>query len=75
MPERSPDQIQAEIERSRVALAQAVDQLAKRTNPKTKLEQFKHAAREKAQSTQGRIVLGAAGGLVVVLIIRRIAKH
>jgi uncharacterized protein DUF3618 len=73
--ERSADDIQRDIENSRAALAEAVDQLAYRTNPKRAVDTLKQTLREKAQTRQGRIVLGTAGGLVVLLIIRRIAKH
>jgi hypothetical protein len=72
---RSADDIQREIEKSRAALAETVDQLAHRTNPKRAVDNAKQTLREKAQTTQGRIVIGAAGGLVVLLIIRRIRKH
>jgi uncharacterized protein DUF3618 len=73
--ERSADDIQRDIEKSRAALADAVDQLAYRTNPKRAVDNVKQTLRQKAQSTQGRIVIGVAGGLVVLLVIRRIAKH
>lgn len=72
--ERNAEDIQRDIEQSRVALADAVDQLAYRTNPKRVMENVKQTLLEKAQSTQGRIVLGVAGGLVVVLIVRRVRK-
>ncbi len=73
--ERNAEQIQRDIERSRAALADAVDQLAYRTNPKRVSEKAKQSLKEKAQTTQGRIVIGVAGSLVVVLIVRRIRKH
>ena len=73
--ERSAEQIQHDIENSRAALAEAVDQLAYRTNPKRVLDSVKQTLREKAQSPQGRVAIGVAGGLVVVLIVRRIRKH
>ncbi|HET6878088.1 MAG TPA: DUF3618 domain-containing protein [Jatrophihabitans sp.] len=72
--ERNAEDIQRDIEQSRVALADAVDQLAYRINPKRVMENVKQTLLEKAQSTQGRIVLGVAGGLVVVLIVRRVRK-
>ena len=72
--ERSAEDIQRDIEQSRVALATTVDQLAYRTNPKRVMDNVKHALLEKAQSPQGRIVLGVAGGLVIVLIVRRVRK-
>jgi hypothetical protein len=73
--ERSADDIQGDIEKSRAALAETVDQLAYRTNPKRAVDNVKQTLRQKAQSTQGRIVIGVTGGLVVLLVIRRIAKH
>jgi osmotically-inducible protein OsmY len=73
--ERSADDIQRDIEKSRTALAEAVDQLAYRTNPKRVSDNVKQSLREKAQSTQGRIAIGVAGGVIALLIIRRIKKH
>lgn len=75
MTERSPDEIQQDIERSRAALAEAVDELAYRTNPKRVSNNIKQSLREKAQTTQGRIVIGVAGGVIALLIIKRIRKR
>jgi hypothetical protein len=72
--ERSADDIQRDIEKSRAALAAAVDQLAYRGSPKRIVEKTKQTLREKAQSTPGRIVIAATSTLVVVLIVRRIRK-
>jgi osmotically-inducible protein OsmY len=73
--ERGADDIQREIESARVKLAGAVDQLAYRTSPKRVSESVKQTLKEKAQSTQGRIVIGATGGLVVILVIRRFRRR
>lgn len=73
--ERSADDIQRDIEKSRAALASAVDQLAYRGNPKRIVEQGKQSLKAKAQSPQGKAVIGVAGGLVALLIIRRIRKR
>jgi osmotically-inducible protein OsmY len=73
--ERSADDIQRDIEQSRAALAEAVDQLAYRTNPKRVGDNLKQSLKEKAQSPQGRIVIGVTGGLVVLLIVKRIRKR
>jgi hypothetical protein len=75
MADRSPEDIQREIEQARVSLANAVDQIAYRTSPKRLSEQVKQSLKEKAQSTQGRIVIGATGALVVLLVVRRVRKH
>ena len=71
MTERGADDIQREIESARVKLAGAVDQLAYRTSPKRVSETIKQTLKEKAQSTQGRIVIGVTGGVVVILVVRR----
>ena len=73
--ERNADEIQRDIEQSRIALAEAVDQLAYRTNPKRVSDNVKQSLREKAQSTQGRIAIGVAGGVIALLIIRRFRKR
>ena len=73
--ERSADDIQRDIEQSRAALAEAVDQLAYRTHPKRVSEQVKQSLREKAQSPQGKIVIGVTGGVVLLLVIKRFRKR
>jgi osmotically-inducible protein OsmY len=73
--ERKAEDIERDIEQSRAALAEAVDQLAYRTNPKRVSDNVKQTLREKAQSTQGKIVIGVAGGVVALLIIKRFRKH
>jgi osmotically-inducible protein OsmY len=72
--ERGADDIQRDIEKARVSLANAVDQIAYRTSPKRVSENVKQTLRERAESPQGRIVIGVAGGLVVILIVRRIRR-
>jgi osmotically-inducible protein OsmY len=73
--ERGADEIQREIEQARVKLAGAVDQLAYQTSPKRMVENVKQTLKERAESPQGRVVIGVTGGLVVVLIIRRIRRR
>lgn len=73
--ERSADEIQRDIENARVSLAVAVDQLAYRTNPKRVADNAKQALKEKARTPQGRAVLGGAGLLLAILVIRRVAKR
>jgi predicted O-methyltransferase YrrM len=73
--ERNTEDIQRDIERSRAALAEAVDEIAYRTNPKRVRDNLTRSLREKAQTTQGRIVIGVAGGVVALLIVKRIRKH
>ena len=73
--ERSADDIQADIEKSRAALAEAVDQLAERTSPRRIADEVKQNLREKANSPKGRIAIGISGGLVVLLVVRRFRKR
>ncbi|MGI8678540.1 MAG: DUF3618 domain-containing protein [Jatrophihabitans sp.] len=75
MAERSAEDIQRDIEKSRAALATTVDQLAYRTNPKRLSDSVKQGIRAKVNSPQGQAVLAVVGGLLVVVIIRRIRKH
>ena len=74
MAERGADEIQREIEQARVKLAGAVDQLAYQTSPKRMAENVKQNLKQRAQSPQGRAVIGVTGGLVVILIVRRIRR-
>ena len=73
--ERSADEIQRDIENARASLAVAIDQLVFRTNPKRLADNVKQALMEKAQSPQGKAVIGGTGALFGILIIRRIVKH
>ena len=72
---RTADDIQRDIEQARASLAVAVDQLAERPSPKRIANQAKHDVVEKAQSPAGKAVIGGAGVLVVLLVIRRIRKR
>jgi osmotically-inducible protein OsmY len=69
--DRSPEEIQRDIEQARAGLAEAVDQLAYRTNPRRVSDNAKQALLVKFNSPQGRIVIGVSGGLVLLLIVRR----
>jgi hypothetical protein len=75
VPDRSADDIQRDIERARTELAQAVDQLAYRTNPKRLVESTRRTLAEKAKSPAGQAAIAVVGGLLAVVIIRRIRKH
>lgn len=75
MAERSADDIQRDIEQARVGLAEAVDQLADRTSPRRLSDQIKQTLKARANSTEGRIVIGVTGGLVVLLVVKRIRKR
>jgi ElaB/YqjD/DUF883 family membrane-anchored ribosome-binding protein len=68
---RSPEQIQQEIEAARAALGSTLDQLAERTNPKRFAEQGKQRAGDYARSPQGVAIIGGAGLLLALLVLRR----
>jgi hypothetical protein len=73
--ERDAEQIQRDIEKARVTLATSVDQIANRTNPKRMAENAKTSLKQKARTPQGKAVIGGAGALVVLLIIRRVRRR
>lgn len=75
MAERNADEIQHDIEQARVSLASAVDQLAERTSPKRVANDLKQDVLAKARTPQGKAVLGGAGLLVAILVIRRIRRR
>jgi hypothetical protein len=75
VPERSAEDIQRDIERSRQELAKAVDQLAYRTNPKRVVENTKQSIVAKLKTPQGQAVIAVVGGLLAVVIVRRVRKH
>jgi Protein of unknown function (DUF3618) len=73
--ERTADEIQRDIEQARASLAVAVDQLAYRTNPKRVVNDVKASLIAAAKTPLGQAVLGAAGLVVVLLVVRRVRKH
>jgi hypothetical protein len=74
VPERTPEEVQLEIEQARDALASAVDQLTVRANPKRLADDAKTSIKAKAQTPVGMAVIGASGLLVVLLVVKRVRK-
>jgi hypothetical protein len=73
--DRTPAQIQAEIEGARVALASSVDQLAERTSPKRLANQAKEAALEKATSDQGKkVIAGSVAAVLALVVLARVRR-
>lgn len=73
--ERTPAEIQREIEQARVHLASAVDQLAVRTSPKRLADQAKATLLEKVNSPQGKkAIAGSVAGILLILILARVRK-
>jgi hypothetical protein len=73
--DRDADDIKRDIEQSRAALAEAVDEIAFRTNPKRVADNAKQSLIEKAKTPQGQVVIGVVGVTVVLLIVKRFRKH
>jgi hypothetical protein len=73
--DRDPEDIKRDIEQSRAALAEAVDELAYRTNPKRVANNAKQSLIDKANTPQGRVVVGLTGAVIVLLIVKRVRKH
>lgn len=69
--DRSPEQIQQEIEEARAALASSLDQLAELASPKRLAERGKSRAVEYARTPQGMAVLGGVGLLLTLIVLRR----
>lgn len=67
--DRSPEEIQREIERARVSLASSLDQLVERTSPKRLAAQTQQALKEWALSAEGKKVLGGVAAAVVALVV------
>ena len=74
-PERSADEIQAEIERARASLAQTVDQISFRTSPKRLANNLLASLKERAKTPQGQAVIAGASALVLIIVIRRVRSH
>ena len=67
--ERTPAEIQREIEQARTQLAASLDQLAERTSPKRLAEQAKRSLLASAASPKGKKVIAVTTAAVVGLIV------
>lgn len=72
--QRDASEIRAEIEKARDQLAVAVDQLADRLAPKRLVDDVKTTLKQKALTPEGKAVLGGAGLLLSVLMIRNLRR-
>jgi hypothetical protein len=73
--DRSPEQIQRDIEGARRALAVSLDQLVQRTSPKRLADQGKQRALDWARTPTGKAVLGSVGAVTVLLVVRKIRSR
>ena len=67
--QRTPAEIQREIEQARTQLAVSLDQLAERTSPKRLAAQTKNSLVAQATSPQGKKVIAITAAAVVGLIV------
>jgi F0F1-type ATP synthase membrane subunit b/b' len=72
--QRDASEIRAEIEQARDQLAVVVDQLADRLAPKRLVDDLKTSLMQKAMTPEGKAVLGGAGLLLSVLMIRNLRR-
>lgn len=73
--DKSPEQIQQEIEGARQALAASLDQLVERTSPKRLADQGKQRAVAWSKSSTGMAVLGGVGVITAFLLVRSIRSR
>ncbi|WP_093340572.1 DUF3618 domain-containing protein [Pseudonocardia ammonioxydans] len=71
---RDPENIQREIEKTRDALAESLDALADRANPKTLIEGSKEQIAEKLADPKIKYTLIAVGTLVGLAVVRSIFR-
>ena len=74
MTERDAAEIRAEIEQARTQLASSVDQLTERLAPHRLVDEAKTSITEKAKSPVGMAVIGGAGVLLTLLVIRNLRR-
>jgi len=70
--QRSPEEIQREIEQARASLATTVDQLAERTNPKRLADLAKQNVIAWTRTPKGKAVVGGTTLLITLLIAARV---
>ncbi|MFP5022702.1 DUF3618 domain-containing protein [Pseudonocardia phyllosphaerae] len=71
---RDPENIQHEIEKTRDALAESLDALADRANPKNFIESGKEQVSEKLADPKVKYALIAVGALVGLALVRSILR-
>lgn len=71
---RDPETIQREIERTRDQLADSLDALSYRANPKRLVEGGKQSVQAKLAEPKVRYVLIAVGAVVAIAVLRRLFR-
>lgn len=71
---RDPENIQSEIEKTRDQLAESLDALAERANPKNLIEGGKEQVAEKLADPKVKYGLIAAGAVIGLLVLRSLFR-
>jgi hypothetical protein len=71
---RDPDTIQREIDRARDALAESLDALSDRANPKRLVDSGKQSVQAKLAEPNVRYALMAVGALVAFAVLRKLFR-
>lgn len=71
---RDVQTIQAEIDRARTALADAVDEITDRTNPKAVAERSKQTVIATVNEPKVKWPLIGVGALIVILLLRKLLR-
>lgn len=71
---RDPDTIQSEIEKAREALAESLDVLSERANPKRFVDQGRASLQQRLADPKIKYSLIAVGAILVAAILRRLFR-
>lgn len=71
---RDPEQIQREIEKTRDALAESLDALGERANPKRLVEDGRAQVQQRMADPRVRYTLIAVGALLGLVVLRRLFR-
>jgi hypothetical protein len=71
---RDPDTIQREIERARDALADSLDVLSDRANPKHLVDQGRQSVQERLADPRIRYALMGVGAVLALAVLRRLFR-
>ncbi|GAA4839346.1 DUF3618 domain-containing protein [Saccharopolyspora rosea] len=71
---RDPDAIEREIQQAREALADTLDELSVKANPKRFVDYGKSAVEEKLNDPRVRYALIGVGALVTLVVVRRLFR-
>jgi hypothetical protein len=71
---RDPDTIQREIEKARDALAESLDVLSERANPKRFVDEGRARAQQRLADPKIKYGLIAVGAILVLAVLRRLFR-